>query len=120
MRNLFVQAGARLVVVGPRPLTVLVSGWARVDGEISLNGSRSDGVTTLGTTNIPEPGAAGNGGGGSGGTGSYLTAQSTPRGGAGFGAFEVPNAGGQGGESGYAPIEKDERRGGGHPLAAGW
>ncbi|MEO2160919.1 MAG: hypothetical protein ABGY29_00180, partial [bacterium] len=47
------------------------------------------------------------------GTGSFLTSQSTPQGGTGQGAFNVPNGGGIGGESSYSKKNKDARRGAG-------
>jgi len=68
---------------------------------------------TLNTTNQPESGAKGNAGGGDGGVGSFLTSQSTPRGGRGLGAFNVTNGGGEGGETSYNNLIADDRRPGG-------
>lgn len=113
LRNLVIEPGARLIVSGPNPCTILASGSVLIEGSVSVDGVDSAGVATLNTTNIPEPGASGNAGGGSGGTGSPLTSQSSPRGGTGFGAFMLPRAGGQGGETSYHPTSKDDRRGAG-------
>lgn len=113
VRDLVVGPGAKLVAIGPNPLTILAAGSVHVDGEISLQGGDNRGVLTLNTTNLPEFGAPGNAGGGNGGTASYLTSHSTPRGGRGFGAFQLPGGGGEGGETGYAPDAPHKRRGGG-------
>lgn len=116
VRDLWVQPGAQLVIIGSNTATILATGNVIVDGTISIDGGDNGGVVTLDTTNFPEDGAAGQAGGGSGGVGSFLTAQSTPKGGDGNGAFEVPGAGGRGGETGFAPggtCDKDNRRGAG-------
>jgi len=113
IRDLKIPAGSRLRIVGPNVCTILASGTVKIEGEVSVNGSDSQGVVTLNTTNQPEQGAKGNAGGGDGGVGSFLTTQSTPRGGRGFGAFGAPNLGGEGGETGYAPSGKVDRRGAG-------
>ena len=68
-----------------------------------LTGGNARSVFTLNTPCQPEHGAAGVAGGGGGGTGSYRTNQSTPRGGAGHGAFQTTDRGGEGGETGYSP-----------------
>jgi len=113
VRNLVVPATSALIINGPNPLTVLASGTVDVFGEIIVNGTSNKGVTTLNTTNQPEPGGSGQGGGGTGGTGSFLTNQSTPRGGAGRGAFGVSSGGGQGGETSYGEGGGNVRRGAG-------
>ena len=113
VRNFYLPASSRLIVSGPNPLTMLASGWVLVEGEISARGGSNPGVETINTTNIPEPGAQGQASGGDGGTGSYLTTESTPRGGPGFGPFQVPERGGEGGETSYADTGKIDRRGAG-------
>lgn len=113
IRDLYLPASSMIRIVGPNTCTILASGNVRVEGEIYLSGSDNPGVATLNTANQPEPGAVGQGGGGDGGTGSYLTTQSTPRGGAGEGAFNVPGAGGQGGEASYDQAQGPYRRGSG-------
>lgn len=105
--------GSRVIVIGPNPLTVLAKGDVEVWGELLVNGSDNPGVGTLNTTNQPEFGASGNGGGGRGGTGSFLTSQSTPKGGDGFGAFAQANRGGVGGETTYSTGGTNNRRGSG-------
>lgn len=110
IRNLFIPADSKLVIQGSNICTILASGTVTIHGRIEVRGSNSTGVGSLNTTNIPESGAVGNAGGGSGGTGSFLTNQSTPRGGSGSGAFGLSGAGGQGGESSYHPTVKNARR----------
>ncbi len=105
-----INPGSRVIVLGPNPLTILASGEVVINGELSVNGSDNPGVGTLNTTNFPELGATGNGGGGRGGTGSFLTSQSTPKGGDGFGAFGVANRGGVGGETTYSTGGTNNRR----------
>lgn len=101
LRNLLVETGATLKIQGPNPALILATGWVRIDGKIIVSGTDSPGVATLNTTNIPEPGAAGQCGGGRGGTGSPLTSSSSPKGGNGFGAFNQTDGGGLGGETGW-------------------
>lgn len=113
VRDLHIEVGATLQLAGPNPLRVFATREVRIDGLLSAEGGSSQGVTTLNTTNQPEPGAAGRAGGGTGGTGSTLTTASTPRGGAGFGAFQVAGRGGEGGETSYHPQSLDARRGAG-------
>jgi len=114
IRDLYVPADSRLIFVGANPATILASGTVTILGEVSCNGGNNDGVGTLNTTFQPEAGAAGNAGGGKGGTASFLTSQSTPRGGPGYGAFNVAGRGGQGGETGYSSsTDPDLRRGAG-------
>jgi len=110
IRNMLVPVSTRLIIQGPNTCTILATGTVTVLGEISVRGADNPGVGTLNTTNQPEPGAKGNAGGGDGGTGSFLTSQSTPQGGTGQGAFNVPNGGGIGGESCYSNKGKDSRR----------
>ncbi len=115
VRNLTIKANGTLIVQGPHPCRILVAGSARIDGTILVKGNSNLGVVTLGTANIPEPGAPGQAGGGRGGTGSYLTTQSTPAGQGGYGAFDTENGGGGGGESGFNPDVEPE----GHRRAGG-
>jgi len=102
VRNMTVEAGGRLLFAGPNTVKILASGFVEIRGFVGVNGGDNPGVKTLNTTNQPEPGASGNAGGGTGGTASFLTSQSTPAGGAGFGAFNRAGFGGGGGESGYS------------------
>ena len=113
VRNLFVPANSSIVIQGVNTCTILATGTVTIDGQITVDGSSNRGVSTLNTTNLPEPGATGNAGGGKGGTGSYLSNQSTPRGGSGLGAFGQSNAGGQGGETSYSSAGITFRRGAG-------
>jgi hypothetical protein len=111
-----IEAGGRLKVLGPNPFILLASGRVEIDGELNISGTDNSGVTTLNTTNIPQPGSPGQAGGGAGGTGSPLITASSPRGGNGFGAFSQPDAGGQGGETGWnngGAAQIDGRRGAG-------
>ncbi len=116
IRDLYVPESSILRVQGEDPVTIYATGTVRIDGQVLVRGGNARSVFTLNTPFQPENGAAGNAGGGSGGVGSYLTNQSTPRGGPGYGAFQTPNGGGQGGETGYSPDTSNygtARRGGG-------
>lgn len=130
VRSLWVRRGATLVIQGPNPCRILCSGnvpislpgypvgtlpsAVLIEGTVKANGDNNRGVVSFNTATIPEPGAQGNAGGGRGGTGNPLTTQSSPQGGPGAGAFDLPGAGGQGGESGFTSLTNDgERRPGG-------
>lgn len=108
--DLWIQNGAILKFEGPNAVQLLAKGTIRIDGSIVVNGTSTNGVTTLNTTNIPEPGAAGQAGGGKGGTGNPLTTASSPKGTAGFGAFNAPDGGGGGGETGWSTAPNLEKR----------
>ncbi len=115
-RNVSIGPGAVLRVIGPNPLVVFASGIVRIEGTIDLSGTSSPGVTTINTTNLPEPGAPGQAGGGDGGTGNPNTASPTPMGGHGLGAFGTEDGGGRGGETGWNNVsasQLEERRGAG-------
>jgi hypothetical protein len=115
-RNVSIGPGAVVRVIGPNPLVVFASGTVRIEGTLDLSGISNQGVTTLNTTTLPEPGAPGQAGGGAGGTGNPNTTSSTPKGGNGFGAFGTLNNGGGGGETGWnniAASQIDGRRGAG-------
>ncbi|MDG1490797.1 MAG: Ig-like domain-containing protein, partial [Planctomycetota bacterium] len=116
VNDLVVEDGGRLVIQGPNTCTILATGTVTIRGEVSLDGGDNAGVGTLNTTNQPEEGAQGQAGGGAGGPASFLTSQSTPRGGAGEGYFGIPNLGGGGGETTFAPpgtCSIENRRGAG-------
>jgi hypothetical protein len=116
VRNMLIEAGAVLKVQGTNPLTILASGTVEILGTLDISGTDSIGIVTLNTTSIPEVGAPGQAGGGRGGTGSPLSTSSSPKGGNGFGAFNTPDAGGVGGETGWnnvAASQLDGRRGAG-------
>ncbi len=110
VRNFYIEEGGTLKIEGPNPFVLLASGDVWIRGQVIASGNSNLGVNTLNTTNIPEPGAPGHAGGGRGGTGSPLTTASTPRGGNGFGAFNVADGGGQGGETGWSSNGTVERR----------
>lgn len=101
VRNLFIPSSSTLRIQGPNPALILASGTVTIQGSIAVNGNPGRSVFTVNTPTLPEGGASGQAGGGRGGTGSYITTGPTPRGGAGFGAFNVEGQGGEGGESGY-------------------
>lgn len=116
VRDLIVEPGANLTIVGSNTATILATRNVIVRGSIRVEGGDNPGVGTLNTTDQPEVGAAGGPGGGSGGTGSFRTSSSTPRGGPGFGPFNSPGGGGIGGETGYSIggiCAKEDRRGAG-------
>jgi hypothetical protein len=101
VRNFTIKPNGRLIIQGPHPCKIVASGTVKIQGELWIRGSNNPGVNSFNSTNIPEPGASGQGGGGRGGSANYLTTQSTPIGEAGFGAFNAAGGGGGGGESAY-------------------
>ena len=110
VHNMWVQVGATLKVEGPNPMVILVSGDAQIDGKIIVNGTSTNGVVTLNTTSVPQPGAPGQAGGGKGGTGNPLTTASSPKGTSGYGAFQLVDGGGGGGETGWSNTADENRR----------
>ncbi|MDA1265239.1 MAG: Ig-like domain-containing protein [Planctomycetota bacterium] len=113
VRDLYLPASSKILVVGPNTCTILASGSVRVLGQISVQGADNPGVATLNTTNQPEGGAAGQAGGGDGGAASPLTTASSPAGLAGNGPFNATGQGGGGGESSYKVIHPGKRHGAG-------
>lgn len=114
VNDLVINPNAVLRVQGTQPLTILATGDVTIAGTIDISGFDAQPVGSLFIPFQPETGAVGVARSGSGGTGSFLTTTSTPCGGDGFGAFEVPNAGGKGGETGFTTSSnKQHRRGGG-------
>lgn len=111
VRNLVVEQGGEIRVMGPRPMRVLASGDVIVRGRINVSGFGAKDVATLNTGNTVELGGNGGPGGGRGGLGNPVTTGSSPRGGDGA-ALGLADAGGQGGETGFAPaaLGKDARR----------
>jgi hypothetical protein len=103
IRNFTVTASGTLLISGPNPCQILVSGTAVINGRIQLVGASNLSVGTLDTTGQTEPGALGTAGGGNGGNGNPLTTQSSPKGANGNGAFNALAIGGVGGESAYQP-----------------
>ena len=101
VRNLSIPASSTLRIQGPNPAVILCSGNVDLRGKIVVNGVPAVSVFTVGTPTLPEAGGTGHAGGGRGGTASFITTGPTPRGGSGFGAFNVEGLGGEGGESGY-------------------
>jgi hypothetical protein len=110
--RLIIERDAILSIVGRGRFLLTARRSVDVAGTLDLCGTDNPGVGTIGTANIPEPGANGGPEGRRGGVGSWQTGQSTPRGGEGEGwifngGFED---GGQGGESGYSANGKVFRR----------
>jgi hypothetical protein len=103
VRNLTVRGNGVIQIQGPNPCVIVATGTITIDGQILAFGANNRGVSTLDTTDLPEPGGAGAAGGGAGGTGNWRTGRATEHGGNGFGAFDAAGRGGVGGESGYNP-----------------
>jgi hypothetical protein len=110
VRNFTIKPNGKLTIQGPNPCKILASGTVTINGQLIIKGTNNPGVTSFDTTNIAEPGAAGQAGGGKGGAANYLTTQSCPIGETGFGAFNAPGGGGGGGETGYSALGEDFRR----------
>ena len=110
--RLTIEPGATLEIVGPRAFRLLARDSLHIAGTLDFSGQDNRGVSTLGTANIPEPGAAGGPGGLAGGVGSHQTSQSTARGGPGLGWDpQLPiDEGGRGGETSYSNAGREFRR----------
>ncbi len=114
VRDLIIEEGGTLRILGPNQFTLNASGRVVVRGTLDASGFPSKDVVTLNTGHQPEVGGNGVAGGGRGGGASSVTNASTPKGSDGFGAFQVPSAGGRGGESGFTGQNQvDARRPGG-------
>jgi hypothetical protein len=116
VRHMRIDSGVTLRILGPNPAVIQATGKVVVEGTIDASGFDSQDVATLNTGNQFEDGAPGTAAGGKGGVGNFLTTTSTPQGGNGQGAYNTPNLGGFGGESGYdttASTNIDKRRPGG-------
>ncbi len=115
VRNLTIMDGGEIRVQGPNAFRVNATGSVVIDGRLEASGFNARDVATLNTGNQVEVGGAGVAGGGRGGNASQVITNSTPRGGTGQGPFGILNAGGFGGESGFAAksLGKDARRPGG-------
>jgi len=122
VRSLTIEQGGVLRVVGPQPFLLRARREIVVHGTLDLSGAPAHDVATLNTGHIPELGGPGGAAAGHGGTGSWVTNNSTPHGGHGFGTFLAPDRGGRGGETGYTSSPDREHRrpggGGGGILAA--
>ena len=113
VRDLIVEAGAELRLLGSRNLTIRATGDVILRGRVDISGFSAKNVATLNTGSQVEVGAAGAAGGGRGGDGSPVTNNSSPSGTPGAGPFDFPGVGGKGGESAYATGNQDRRRPGG-------
>lgn len=101
VRNLRVPADAVLRASGPNPLRIFATGTVEILGTIDVSGAAGPDTNQLQSPNVAKTGAPSNCGGGRGGGASQITNTSTPKGGTGFGAFNAPAGGGEGGESAY-------------------
>jgi hypothetical protein len=113
VRNFTIKPNGKLTIQGVNPCKILASGTVTINGQLVIKGTNNLGINSFDTTNISAPGSAGQAGGGRGGTANYNTSASTPVGQAGYGAFDAPNGGGGGGETGYSANDENFRRGAG-------
>lgn len=115
VRNLTIEPNFSLQVVGPNPLVIRATGDVIIRGTLSVDGANAPNVGPSQFAEGASPGGVGRAGGGRGGDASSVLDGSTPMGSAGFGPFDAPGLGGQGGESQFAPapLGKNARRPGG-------
>jgi hypothetical protein len=115
VQDLTIEQGGTVRVQGSRPLRINATGTVTIDGLLDVSGFDARDVVQVNTGATPELGAAGGPGGGRGGNANEVVTSSSPRGGFGQGPQGEINAGGQGGETGFAPViqGKDARRPGG-------
>ncbi len=126
VRNLTIEAGGQVIVLGTHPLRIDATGDVIIRGLLDLSGADASDVIVPNTGNQVERGGRGGPGGGRGGDANEVASSSTPRGGAGQGPEDQADTGGQGGESGFQLAThingKEARRpggGGGGRFAAG-
>ncbi|MEQ1894357.1 MAG: hypothetical protein ABL998_17595, partial [Planctomycetota bacterium] len=115
VRDLVIEEGGEIRALGPNPVRILAKRDVVIRGDLIVSGFNARDVATLNTGNQIEVGATGGPGGGRGGDANVVTTNSSPRGGSGHGPGARLNEGGEGGETGYAPLAlgKDARRPGG-------
>ncbi|MSR61780.1 MAG: hypothetical protein EXS08_04970 [Planctomycetes bacterium] len=114
VRNMTIELGGSVRVQGSRPLSINATGTVIIRGVLDASGFDAKDVLAINSGNQKEVGGTRGPGGGGGGDASEVVTNSTPRGSFGQGPGVLVNAGGQGGETGYAPANpKDARRPGG-------
>ena len=120
VRHFTIEQGGEVRVQGSQPLRINATGSPSraaviINGTLDVSGFDAKDVSQLNTGDVVELGAAGGPGGGRGGHANEVVTNSTSRGGSGQGPLVSPFGGGQGGESGFAPLSmgKDARRPGG-------
>jgi hypothetical protein len=102
VRNLTIETGASVKVVGPNPLVINASGTVTIRGTLDVSGNNAVDVVSPDTGNVREVGGAGNAGGGKGGDANLVTTNSSAIGGTGQGPYAQANRGGGGGETAFA------------------
>lgn len=122
LRSLNIGANATVRGQGPNPLRFFVTESVTIAGTLSVDGTGSPGVVSIQAAAVsPQAGGPGQCGGGNGGVGNPVITQSSAKGAPGNGSFNVPNGGGDGGESALhccAPtpcLEIEDR----HPAGGG-
>ena len=106
-----IPAGVLIIPQGPNPLVLLATGTVRIAGEIRANAMDGINESSYDSAVTSTPGGAGGPGGGRGGVGhpivfwppdsqSILSMVSPVRGGRGYGAGDLGQIGGEGGETG--------------------
>jgi hypothetical protein len=120
-RNVTIPSGIAIRGVGTNPMIWLVTGDLVVDGELSVRGFDGQQVNTLNSANFAVLGGIGGAAGGFGGNGSPQTTQRSMRGDSGYGPFQIPGLGGQGGAAamGTSTIHYGSGGGGGVFATAG-
>jgi hypothetical protein len=115
VRNLLVEPGATLRIVGTNVCRIFATEEVEILGTLDISGLDGPDVFQLSSPNLPKPGSTGIAGSGDGGVGSPATTGSDSKGGQGFGAFKAPGKGGFGGNTGYnsSSSEANRRPGGG-------
>jgi hypothetical protein len=113
-RNVLIEG--EVVVQGISPLRIDATGDVIIRGLLDVSGADARDVIVPNTGNVAEVGGRGGPGGGRGGNSNEVISNSTQRGGFGQGPLALVNAGGQGGETGFADpilLGKEARRPGG-------
>ena len=110
VRNLRIDPGATLRIVGSNTCRIFATGTIEILGELDVSGLDASNVVQLVSPNLPKPGSSGVAGSGAGGVGSPATTGSDAKGGQALGAFSGPGKGGFGGNTGYNSSADDAQR----------
>jgi hypothetical protein len=116
-REVEIPFGVTVTGTGPNPMVWLVNGDFTVNGTLTVSGGDGQRVNSLQSPNVPTSGGVGVCGGGNGGFGSPNATDRSPRGQFGFGPFQLPNGGGEGGRLGCVGSSSCGSGGGGGSFA---
>lgn len=113
INDIKINKGITVSGVGTNAMVWLASGDVTVDGHLHVNGGQGGRVDGLNGANFPTAGGQGVCTGGNGGKGSPNTSNTSPKGEDGFGPYQRPSFGGEGGQAACGPSASYGSGGGG-------